>query len=237
MSFLETLYQEESALNAGVAILTVNLTDTAPATGAFMVKHGYNMPALLGKDTDIATVYSILNTPTSFFIDRQGIIRSFKLGPFIDVNAVKAFFSDSTITPSATAEPGSIQLITAPELAVMFMASLKSIGEDPDFYAIDTRDAYAYYDAAIQGAVNIPPVVPGYPITEQYLEENLKWVPLDKVIIFYDQEQGDSGQAMRLAQRLLDMNLGHQAKNIRVLEGGLSGWLELGYPLSLIGCG
>jgi hypothetical protein len=237
MSFLEALYQEESALNAGVAILTVNLTDTAQATGAFMVKHGYNMPALLGKGTDIATVYNILNTPTSFFIDGQGVIRSFKLGPFIDANAVKAFFTENTITPSVTAPSGSIQLITAPELAVMFMTSLKSIGQDPDFYAVDTRDAYAYYDAAIQGAVNIPPVVPGYPITEQYLEENLKWVPLDKMIIFYDQQQAADGPAMRLAQRLLDMKLGHQAQNIRVLDGGLSRWLELGYPLSLIGCG
>jgi rhodanese-related sulfurtransferase len=237
MSFLEAIFKEESALNAGVAILTVNMTDTAQAVEAFMVKQGYNMPALLGKGSDIATVYNILNTPTSFFIDRQGIIRSFKLGPFIDANAVKAFFSESTVTPSVTAEPGSIQFITAPELAVMYMTALKSIGEDPDFYAIDIRDAYAYYDAAIQGAINIPPVVPGYPITEQYLIENLQWVPLNKVIIFYGQQQADSGQAMHLAQRLLDMNLGHQAKNIRVLEGGLSGWLELGYPLSLIGCG
>jgi hypothetical protein len=41
---------------------------------------------------------------------------------------------------------------------------------------------------------------------------------------------------MRLAQQLLALNLGHEAKNIRILQGGLAHWLELGYPLNVAGC-
>jgi peroxiredoxin len=234
---LQAVYKEESAQSNGVAFLTINVEDTAQAVKAFMTERSYTMPALLGKETDILAKYNVANKPASFFIDRQGVIRSFKLGPFIDEKDLKSFFSEKTISVSDTAQPGSIRLITSQELAQILLAA-KSLppGTEPASFVIDTRDSFAYYDAALQGVINIPPAVPGYPSTYEILENTLKKAPLNKIWVFYDQDGSDDGAAMRLAQQLLALNFGHEAKNIGVLQGGLADWLKLGYPLNVAGC-
>jgi hypothetical protein len=176
---LQAVHKEESIQSSGVAFLTINVEDTAQAVKAFMAEKGYTMPVVLGRGTDILAIYNVAVKPVSFFIDRQGIIRSFKLGPFIDEKDLKSFFGGFTVSPLDTAEPGSIRFIIAQELAQILLTA-KSLppGTEPDSFVIDTRDAFDYYNVSIQGVINIPPAVSGYPSTYETLKDTLKKAPL-----------------------------------------------------------
>jgi rhodanese-related sulfurtransferase len=234
---LQAVYKQESALSGGVAFLNINVEDTAQAAKAFMLEKGYNMPVVLGKGTDVLTKYNIVNKPTSFFIDSQGVIRSFKLGPFIDEKDLKSFFGEISVSPSETTQPGSIRFTTPAELAQMMLATAGlPYGTVPDFVLVDCRSPYAFEEIGLGGAWSLPPAVPGYPATETQVLVIFKNFPLDKPLIFYDQASDKDGDAMQLAQQLLSSNLGFQAKNVSILKGGLTLWDALGYPLSMNAC-
>jgi len=236
---LQAVHKEESASSAGVAVLTINVEDTAQATKAFMTEKGYTMPALLAKGTSTLTTYNIVHKPTSFFIDRQGIIRSFRLGPFVDIKDIKSFFSDVAVLVSATdtSSPGSIRFITAPEVAQMILANEgRPLGAPADFEMVDCRSPASFEEFSLAGAVPVYPPVPGYPKTDAQAVMELMKLPFGKPLIFYDQTSAKGGDAWILAQRLLDFNKGYDPKLVRILQGGLTGWTDLGYPLSINGC-
>jgi rhodanese-related sulfurtransferase len=236
---LQAVHKEESALPDGVVFLTINVEDTAQATKAFMSQNGYTMPALLGKGNNVLASYNIVHKPTSFFIDRQGIIRSFRLGPFVDGRDIKSFFSDTSVsTPvTDTSPPGSIRFIQAPEVAQMILAGEGlPLGTPLDFVMVDCRSPAGFEEFSLAGAVPIFPPVPGYPKTDAQAVMQLQKLPFNKPLIFYDQTSAKGGDAWILAQRLLDFNIGYDPKLVRVLQGGLTGWADMGYPLSANGC-
>lgn len=66
-----------------VVILGVNLTtsETSPQSVAkFLAAHGYTFPVVLDKTGSVAQKYLVRFIPTSFFIDRKGIIRAMAVG-------------------------------------------------------------------------------------------------------------------------------------------------------------
>ena len=68
--------------DAGVIIIAVNSTsqDSLSAVEDFIGQYGITFPILLDKEGDAMDSYQISSLPTTYFIDRSGIIREVVIG-------------------------------------------------------------------------------------------------------------------------------------------------------------
>jgi peroxiredoxin len=66
----------------GVAVIAINLTDqdSLENVQAFLDQHQITFDIPLDKNGDVSILYQIQALPTSFFIDKQGIIRKVVYG-------------------------------------------------------------------------------------------------------------------------------------------------------------
>lgn len=80
MPALERAYQAER--ERGLEILAVNTTyqDQLPAAQAFVAEHGLSFPILLDTTGEAANRYHMRALPTTFFVDREGVIRKVIVG-------------------------------------------------------------------------------------------------------------------------------------------------------------
>jgi len=116
----------------------------------------------------------------------------------------------SAFVPASTDE---IQRITPEELK-------KLIETRADIVIVDNQPKLAYDMGHIKGAIN-------FPWATEIKEEDTFQLPLDKQLILYcacAHEEDSTDVATRLIK-----NFGY--KNIKLLEGGWSKWLKLGYPI------
>jgi rhodanese-related sulfurtransferase len=99
------------------------------------------------------------------------------------------------------------------------------IAKKADIVIVDTQPPDNYDMWHIPSAVNIPYISTGNPTDRELM---LIALPGDKLIVIYClcEEGTDSA---RMALELI--RLGYSRDNIRVLEGGLIKWDELGYPM------
>jgi len=82
MPFIQEVYQDSEWLKTGLVILAVNLKESASAAGEFMEDNGLTFPVLLDIDGEVARMYNISAIPTTYFIDKNGIIKDVKIGTF-----------------------------------------------------------------------------------------------------------------------------------------------------------
>lgn len=77
---LETSYK--SYTDSNVVILGVNLTnqDSLKDVESFVREFGLTYPILLDRDGGVGLLYQIRGLPTTFFINRQGVIRTVVVG-------------------------------------------------------------------------------------------------------------------------------------------------------------
>lgn len=68
--------------SGGLAVLAVNSTlqDSEPAVSVFVQKHGLTLPVLLDTSGKVTRLYQVQALPTTYFIDRQGIIQNVIIG-------------------------------------------------------------------------------------------------------------------------------------------------------------
>jgi cytochrome c biogenesis protein CcmG, thiol:disulfide interchange protein DsbE len=69
-------YQDE-----GFVVLAVNMQEDGPTVAAFMDEHRLTFPALLDSDGSVSATYQARVLPSSFFVDRKGVIRAVYRGP------------------------------------------------------------------------------------------------------------------------------------------------------------
>jgi cytochrome c biogenesis protein CcmG/thiol:disulfide interchange protein DsbE len=62
-------------------ILGVIYKDSTDAARAFMAAHDANWPALVDAGGTVAAAYHVIGAPTSFYVDRGGIVRAISYGP------------------------------------------------------------------------------------------------------------------------------------------------------------
>ncbi len=65
-------------------ILGINSVDDAQTAQQFVQRFGVTYTNVLDDNQRVATLYKLAATPTSYFIDRQGIIRSIVVGSVDD---------------------------------------------------------------------------------------------------------------------------------------------------------
>lgn len=80
MPAIERIYQTYQA--QGLEVLAVNTTyqDDATAAAAFAQTYALTFPILLDATGETATRYLLQGLPSTFFIDRAGVIRSIVIG-------------------------------------------------------------------------------------------------------------------------------------------------------------
>jgi cytochrome c biogenesis protein CcmG/thiol:disulfide interchange protein DsbE len=84
MPRLKSLLQRHAS--EGLAILGVLYKDDGDPARQFVASFGGTWPNLLDPDGSIARAYRVVGAPQSYFIDRQGILRSIQVGEILDVD-------------------------------------------------------------------------------------------------------------------------------------------------------
>jgi cytochrome c biogenesis protein CcmG/thiol:disulfide interchange protein DsbE len=80
MPVIQAAYEKYQ--DRGLVVLGINMTDLdeQEAIIQFVRETGVTFPILLDESGSVSTDYRVISIPTSFFIDRSGIIRHFQLG-------------------------------------------------------------------------------------------------------------------------------------------------------------
>ena len=80
MPAIEKVYRDYQDL--GLVVLGVNTTnqDSEADAAAFVRQYGLTFPIPLDRDGSVSVRYALRGLPTTFFIDREGIIRSVVVG-------------------------------------------------------------------------------------------------------------------------------------------------------------
>jgi peroxiredoxin len=81
---MQRFYASQHTAGRDFAILGVNSVDDVPTARQFIQQHGLTYQILMDSDQSVAGLYHVTDTPTSYFIDRQGVIRSVVIGPVDD---------------------------------------------------------------------------------------------------------------------------------------------------------
>jgi len=79
---LDAAYREEAAKQDGIIMLALNIRQSSQALEEFERTSGYALPILMDPSGYTAFAYHVSGLPSTFFIDRAGIIRAVRYGPF-----------------------------------------------------------------------------------------------------------------------------------------------------------
>jgi peroxiredoxin len=81
---MQRFYATQQAVGKSFVILGINSVDDAQTAQQFVQQYGLTYTLVMDNNQRVATLYNLGATPTSYFIDRQGIIRSTVVGPVDD---------------------------------------------------------------------------------------------------------------------------------------------------------
>lgn len=79
MPMIQAAYEQYA--DQGFVVLAVNLRENPRTVAAFMQQFGLTFPALLDLDGNVSAAYRATVLPSSFFVDRQGVVRAVYRGP------------------------------------------------------------------------------------------------------------------------------------------------------------
>jgi peroxiredoxin len=65
----------------GLAVVAVNAAEERGVVAAFLREHRLSFPAALDRDGHVSETYRANALPSSFFVDRRGVIRAIYRGP------------------------------------------------------------------------------------------------------------------------------------------------------------
>ena len=82
MPFLQEIYEDKEWSEKGLVILTIDIGENPSVVKEFMENYDLSFTVLLDTDQDVALEYNIRAIPTTFFIDKDGIIQDIKVGAF-----------------------------------------------------------------------------------------------------------------------------------------------------------
>jgi len=80
MPFLQEIYDEWT--DKGLVMLTVNVGESTTVAKNFMQENGFTMPVLVDLSQETTNRYQITGIPTTYFIDKDGIIQERRVGSF-----------------------------------------------------------------------------------------------------------------------------------------------------------
>ncbi|MFC1928193.1 TlpA family protein disulfide reductase [Chloroflexota bacterium] len=87
MPHLQQIYEEWSG--KGLVLLTINMGDSPSQVKEFLQSNKLSLPVLFDTKGDVANKYNIVAIPTSFFIDKDGIIQEKVVGAFPNKSTIE----------------------------------------------------------------------------------------------------------------------------------------------------
>jgi peroxiredoxin len=87
MPYIQQVYNGWSG--KGLVFLAINIGESPSLVEEFMQNQGLSLPVLLDMGGNVAKKYNIQYIPSSFFIDKDGIIQNVKVGPFSSVEEIE----------------------------------------------------------------------------------------------------------------------------------------------------
>jgi len=92
MPYLQQIWDEWQG--AGLIVLAINISESPSEVESFMQSQGLSLPVLLDSEGAIAYKYGILNIPTTFFIDSEGIVQHIKVGSFSSAAEIESILKE-----------------------------------------------------------------------------------------------------------------------------------------------
>ena len=80
MPFLQQIYEERS--DKGLVMLEINVGETPARVTSFMKQYNLSLPVLLDTNQAVARRYGITGLPTTFFINKDGVLQDKVIGAF-----------------------------------------------------------------------------------------------------------------------------------------------------------
>ena len=87
MPYIQEIYDEWSG--KGLIVLAINIGDSSSEAEQFLQDHNLSLPVLLDTNKAVAQRYNIRGIPTTFFIDKDGIIQEKIIGAFPNKEAIE----------------------------------------------------------------------------------------------------------------------------------------------------
>jgi DsbE subfamily thiol:disulfide oxidoreductase len=82
MPALENVFQKHGS--RGLVVVGIDVQESADKVLAFLPEVGVSFPILLDSDTRLATRYRATGLPATFIVDRRGVVRDIRLGPYTE---------------------------------------------------------------------------------------------------------------------------------------------------------
>jgi len=89
MPFLEEVYEEWS--EKGLMMLAIDVGESSAQVQSFVESNNIALPVLLDTDGATAGEYAIRGYPTTYFLDKNGVIQDFKIGAFLDKASLEVY--------------------------------------------------------------------------------------------------------------------------------------------------
>ncbi len=89
MPYLEEIYQEWS--DEKLLLLAINIGESSSQAKDFLQSNNLSLPVLLDIRQAVAEQYNITAIPTTFFIDKDGIIQDKVVGSFRDKETIESY--------------------------------------------------------------------------------------------------------------------------------------------------
>ena len=86
MPFLQAAWEE--VRDEGVAFLIIDIAEDDEVVARFMEDRGFTIPVIMDQTGDVATRYNISALPTTFILDREGVVRNITVGAFPGKEAI-----------------------------------------------------------------------------------------------------------------------------------------------------
>lgn len=80
MPYLQSVYDELSG--SGLVVLGIDIQEKEEVVRGFMQEEGLSFPIALDLDGKVTSRYGVRPIPTSFLIDKEGVIRGIRVGAF-----------------------------------------------------------------------------------------------------------------------------------------------------------
>lgn len=99
MPAIEEVYR--TYRDRGLAVMAINVQEAEQETRAFVDEMGLTFPVLPDRDGSVSTLYRVTSLPTTFIVDRAGIIREIAVG-----GPLSRAYIASTVAPLLAEEGG-----------------------------------------------------------------------------------------------------------------------------------
>lgn len=92
MPYLQEIYNEWSETE--LILLAINIGEGSTKVKEFMQSHNLSLPVLLDTNQGVALAYNIRYIPTTFLIDKRGIIQATKVGAFSSKREIEGILTN-----------------------------------------------------------------------------------------------------------------------------------------------